>query len=65
MVEDALEEASAGDCTVGIQGSINQENSPNSQNSAFCSSEWLVLTPFQYIVGCYPRTCFNMNMNGK
>ena len=48
MVEDALEEAIAGDRTGGIQGSINQENSANSQNSAFCSSEWLVLTAYHF-----------------
>jgi len=33
VVEDA------GIAQGGIQGSINQENSANSQNSAFCSSE--------------------------
>jgi len=48
VAEDALEEAIAGDCTGGIQGSINQENSANSQNSIFCSSEWLVLTAYHF-----------------
>jgi len=48
VVEDALEEAIAGDCIRDIQGSINQANSANSQNSAFCSSEWFVLTAYHF-----------------
>jgi len=48
VVEDALEEDIVGDCTGGIQGNINQENSAHSQNSAFCSSEWLVLTAYHF-----------------
>ena len=43
VVEDALEEGIA---DRGVQGSINQ-NKFNSQNSLFCSAEWLVLRVIQ------------------